>query len=184
MQNPLPAVITRFREGAIAWAADIRAMYSRIRLSADDQRYHRFLWPEENGTTSTCQMTRLTFGVNCSPYVAIRTTWRAAEDAGPEFRDAEIAIKSSIYVDDYLGSADHLSHAVRIATMVKKVLADGDFHLEGFVSNSPEFTNALQPSERNRDGREEVHDIGADEEEPVLGIMWRPHRDTLPVLRY
>lgn len=49
-------------------------------------------------------MTRVTFGVNCSPYVAIRTTWKCAEDAGFAFKVAEKAIKRSIYVDDYLDS--------------------------------------------------------------------------------
>ena len=82
LQNALPEVLIRFREGEIAWSADIQAMFSRIRLPAWDRRYHRFLWPEEDGSVSVCEMNRVTFGVSCSPYVAIRTTWYAAEEAG------------------------------------------------------------------------------------------------------
>ena len=70
LQNPLPSVLIRFREGAIAWSADVGAMFSRIRLRSEDRRYHRFLWPETDGTISTCEMGRVTFGVRCSPYVA------------------------------------------------------------------------------------------------------------------
>ncbi|KAI9554965.1 hypothetical protein GHT06_020249 [Daphnia sinensis] len=44
LQTPLPSVILKFREGEIAWAADIEAMFSRIRLREGDARYFRFLW--------------------------------------------------------------------------------------------------------------------------------------------
>ena len=38
LQNPLPAVVLRFREGAVAWSADIGAMFSRIRLDDVDRQ--------------------------------------------------------------------------------------------------------------------------------------------------
>jgi hypothetical protein len=37
LQPSLAAVITRFREGEIAWASDIEAMFSRFRLSTEDR---------------------------------------------------------------------------------------------------------------------------------------------------
>ncbi len=100
LQNALPAVLIRFREGQVAWASDIKAMFSRIRLNERDQSYHGFLWTEEDGSTTVCRMTRVTFGVNCSPFVAIKTTWKAADDAGPEMRDAAVAVRDNHYVDD------------------------------------------------------------------------------------
>jgi hypothetical protein len=42
LQNPLPAVFIRFREGEIAWSADIGAMFSRIRLKDAGRPNHRF----------------------------------------------------------------------------------------------------------------------------------------------
>lgn len=53
--NPLPVVVIRFREGEIVWAADTKAMFSRIRLSKRDSKYHGFLYPEKDGTTSICR---------------------------------------------------------------------------------------------------------------------------------
>ncbi|XP_032792710.1 uncharacterized protein LOC116929557 [Daphnia magna] len=38
LQPSLAAVITRFREGEIAWASDIEAMFNRFRLSSEDLR--------------------------------------------------------------------------------------------------------------------------------------------------
>jgi hypothetical protein len=48
LQNELPHVLTKFREGDIGFGADIEAMFSRIRLREEDARYHRFLWKERN----------------------------------------------------------------------------------------------------------------------------------------
>ncbi len=99
LQNPLPAVLIRSCEGRlIPLSADIDAMFSRIRLKDKDQPYHRFLWPEENGTISTCEMTRVTFGVTYSPYVAIYTTWRAADDACPGMEEAAEAVHQDLSV--------------------------------------------------------------------------------------
>ncbi|KAI9551306.1 hypothetical protein GHT06_002506 [Daphnia sinensis] len=53
----------------------------------------------------------LTFGVTCSPYVAIRTTWRAADDAGPDMKEAADGVREDIYVDDYLASTGRLEDA-------------------------------------------------------------------------
>ena len=53
LQHPLPAVVIRFREGAIAWSAGVGAMFSRIRLKERDRPYHRFQWPENDGSILT-----------------------------------------------------------------------------------------------------------------------------------
>jgi len=134
LQNPLPASVIGFREGDIGWSADIGAMFSRIRLKDIDRPLHRFLWPEEDLFTSICEMTRVTFGVPFSPYVAIGTTWRAADNAGPDMKEAGDGIRSDIYVDDYLASADKMEDTVRKETGVKKVLVDGNFHLGHWVN--------------------------------------------------
>ena len=44
--------------------------------------------------------------------VAIRTIWRAANDADPTQKDAAEAVWKNIYVDDYLGSAQNQQEAI------------------------------------------------------------------------
>ncbi|KAI9562447.1 hypothetical protein GHT06_009880 [Daphnia sinensis] len=180
LQNPLPAVLIRFREGMVAWSADICAMFSRIRLKEMDRPYHRFLWPEEDGTVSTCEITRVTFGVKCSSYVAIRTTWRAADDVGPGMEGATEAVRRNLYIDDDLDSARNLADAARRAKAVRNVLADGDFHLGHWASNVLKLLEMVQPGAATSDGGEDVaHHIGADDPEMVLGIIWRPYSGML-----
>jgi hypothetical protein len=59
--------------------------------------------------------------------------------------DASYGIRSDIYVDDHLASAGKIEDAIRKVTEVKKVLADGDFYLGYWVSNSKELLAAVQP---------------------------------------
>jgi hypothetical protein len=179
LQNPLPAVVIGFREGDIGWSADIGAMFSRVRLKEIDRPYHRFLWPEKDGSTSICEMTRVTFGVSCSPYVAISTTWRAADDAGPAMKEASDGIRSDIYVDDYLASAGKIEDAIRKATGVKKVLADGDFHLGHWVSNSKELLAAVQPVVERGAADGTMPFSLSDDPGLILGIVWNPSTDKL-----
>lgn len=44
LQVPLPAVIITFQEGEIAWASDIGAKFSQIRLKEEECRFFRYLW--------------------------------------------------------------------------------------------------------------------------------------------
>lgn len=105
-------------------------MFSRIRLKDIDRPYHRFLWPKEDGFISICEMTRVTFGVSSSPYVVISTTWRSADDAGPDMKEAGDGIRSHIYVDDYLASSGKMEDTVRKATGIKLVLGMVIFTLD------------------------------------------------------
>lgn len=43
LQPSLVNIILRFREGEIAWASDIEAMFSRFRLNEEDSKYFCFL---------------------------------------------------------------------------------------------------------------------------------------------
>lgn len=121
-------------------------------------------------------MNRVTFGVACSPFVAIHTTWKAAEDwaasllegAGEEVVQA---VKRDLYVDDALGSAEDEKTAIEMATKMKSALTYGDFHLVGWKSNSKELVRALEP--HARPDSVETECLGADAD-LMLGISWRP----------
>jgi hypothetical protein len=92
LQPVLPAVLTQFREGEVAWAADVEAMISRFRLRPADANYFCFLWREvESAETIICRMDCLPFGATCSPFIAIHTCRRAAIDAKAD----EKIVKSS-----------------------------------------------------------------------------------------
>ena len=145
LQNPLPTVVIDFRVRIVDWSADISAMFIRIKLKDEDIPYHRFLRTEENGTTSTCEITRVTFGVNCSPYVAIKTTWRAADEAGPTMWEAAETVRRNLYVDNQLNSTQMVLKATHHGSGVQQVLDGRDFHLRNWDSNDWQLAAHFQP---------------------------------------
>ena len=177
-QNKLPSVLIHFREGAVAFAADIEAMFSRIRLRPEDAAYHRFLWAEEDGSVTTYQMDRLAFGDKCSPFVAIATTRQAAADHGEESQEIIKAITDHLYMDDYLDSTRTEEEAIVRAKGVTKTLAKGDFIFQAWVSNSPTFLAAVSPTTTKAaaDGRM-LGDTNS--QAKVLGVGWNPANDML-----
>jgi hypothetical protein len=143
LQPSFPAVLIQFREGEVAWASDVEAMFSRFRLRPADANFFCFLWKEPDSPDYiVCRMDRLPFGATCSPFIAIHTSRRAAIDAGAREKIIE-AGKGKLYVDDYLSSSSSVEKGLEEAVAVERVLSSADLHLQGWISNSPEFTQAI-----------------------------------------
>ena len=102
----LGAILIKFRSYPVAVTADIAKMYREVALAPEDKDLHRFIWrakPEE--PVQDYRMTRVTFGVSASPYLAVRTLQQAATDHGEGYPVAVQHILRSFYVDDLLAGA-------------------------------------------------------------------------------
>lgn len=104
--QPLPQVLIKFRQYAVAVKADIRAMYLRVKVKPEDRGALRFLWrgKDRKKHPVTCEMTCLIFGASCSACNALYvkdTNARTFSESKPV--SSESVIKN-IYVDDFLSS--------------------------------------------------------------------------------
>ena len=112
----LGAILIKFRSYPVAITADISKMYREVSLATEDKDLHRFLWrakPED--PIQDYRMTRVTFGVSASPYLAVRILQQAATDHGEGRPVAAQHILTSFYVDDLLAGADTPSPCMRIS---------------------------------------------------------------------
>ncbi|KZS08408.1 Uncharacterized protein APZ42_027611 [Daphnia magna] len=123
LQVPLPAVIIKFQEGEIAWASDIGAKFSQIRLKEEECRFFRYLWRRKGE-----DITRVSADFATDPEVV------------------EV-VGTKMYVNDYLSSAATVVQGVPEARGVKRALSEGDMHLQGWLSNSIEFLKAMAARE-------------------------------------
>ena len=106
-------VLLRFRSHSIAFTADISKMYREIRLLEEDKDYHRLFIRSPTGQLLHIRMTRLTFGVRPSPFIAMRVLRHHANKHKEEFPEACLAIQQDFYVDDFLSGYDTLKQAVQ-----------------------------------------------------------------------
>lgn len=179
LQPSLAAVITLFQEGAIAWASDIEAMFSRFRLSIEDRDYFCFLWQEKDDIEPiVCRMDRLPFGASCSPFVAIFAVRRILKDTGVPDKVIR-AVEEKMYVDDYFGSAPSVTEVVEEAVTVMNSLSAADLKLQGWISNSPEFIQEVVKTDRAVTTIPSAHPLTSESTENVLGIIWDTNFDTL-----
>ena len=70
LQPNLVSVLLRFWSHPIAIMADVQKMFLQIKLAKEDQDVHRYLWRDMKAdvTLTIFKMTRLTFGINSSPF--------------------------------------------------------------------------------------------------------------------
>ena len=115
IQPTLSTILMHFRTYPVALNADISKMYREVQLVAEDRDLHRFTWRDSpSGPVKDYRMTRVTFGVSASPYLAVKTLQQTAADHGEGYPRATHHIKNSFYVDDFLGGAETVQEAVAL----------------------------------------------------------------------
>ncbi|XP_063828939.1 uncharacterized protein LOC135078268 [Ostrinia nubilalis] len=172
----LPGVLMRFRQHAVAVAADIQEMFLRIQVHEKDRDALRFLWRSHRreGPPTEYRMKSVIFGAACSPCTALFVKNHNAERHRADHPDAAEAIVRHHYMDDYLQSFETVEEAVRVSTDVRTVHADANFHLAKWASNRSEVL------EVHRAEAAATRDVTLEDiEEKVLGLTWRPTCDTL-----
>ncbi|KAL0883911.1 hypothetical protein ABMA27_015979 [Loxostege sticticalis] len=173
-------ILFRFREGPIAFNADIREMFPQIKIRESDRDALRFLWRNGNSKEAVKEyrMSSLIFGAVSSPFIAVFIKNKNAKEFEDKYPAATHAIIYDHYMDDYIGSEFDLDHASRLASEIVTVHKSGGFEMRSWISNVPEAL-ALVPKELHSDsGAADVnlppdHDVGA------LGVKWNPFNDTL-----
>ena len=125
-------------------------------------------------------MTRVTFGVSASSFVANMCIKQNAANLVKEFPLAAAAVEESFYVDDGLTGADNIETAVRLQKELQQLFAKGGFLLHKWNSNDLTVLQHIQPELKDIQG---THLI--DEEKrstKTLGLQWETVSDQFRVV--
>ena len=175
----LPGVLSKFREGKVAVASDIKEMFHQVNIRPEDQLAQRFLW--RNGRVDVepeeYAMVAMPFGLACSPCIAQWIKNENAQQYIEIYPRAVEAIKNRHYVDDLLDSFETQEEAVKVCKQITEIQKAAGFELHDWTSNAVEVARALNKSE-NDDIVTKSLDIGQ-ENEKVLGLYWDTINDTL-----
>ena len=140
---PLVDMLIRFRSHLVA---DISRMYRAVCLTESDKDLHRFVWrdsPDE--TLKDYRMTRVTFGVSASSFVANMCVQQNAIDFGSLYPNAAKQVEKSYYVDDYVGGADSPEKAVQLQGEMQSLFNRGGFLLRKWNCSDPSVLKDVSP---------------------------------------
>ena len=137
-------VLLRFRSYPVAITADISKMYRAVGLSSADRDLHRFVWHSNlSSALHDYRMTRVTFGVAASAFVAIQALQQTAIDFESGYPVASKHVFSSFYVDDCLAGADSPQETIQLHRQLRNLLHKGGFDLRKWRSSSAEVMESI-----------------------------------------
>ena len=180
LQPTLSNLLIKFRTYPIALNADISKMYREILLDPQDKDLHRFVWratPDE--PINDYRMTRVTFGVSASPYLAIRTLQQTADDHGEGYPNVTHHIRTSFYVDDFLGGAATIEEAISLYDEIIPILLQGGFKLCKWRSSSKAVLQHIPTDLHERCLVKDVTSPQAQTQSKALGLEWDSQKDDM-----
>ncbi|XP_063989968.1 uncharacterized protein LOC135169161 [Diachasmimorpha longicaudata] len=164
-------VLTWMRKHRLVFGTDIVKMFRQIRVHQDDWDLQRILWSESNQQIAF-QLTTVTYGLNCSPWLSLRVLQQLAEDEGHRFPKAVETITRGRYVDDIYGGAESAEELKEIVWQLQGLCHAGGFPLQKWSSNCPQLLHELGLSTE-----EEVIQF-EESVAKVLGLCWHQSSDT------
>lgn len=179
--SSLLAVLLRFRQHAIAFSSDIRAMFHQVRLLPSDRPLLRFLWRDLNRDRApdVYEWQVLPFGTTCSPCCATYALQRHVHDTTEPGDEVRAAIDQSFYVDNCLHSLTSQEAAKALVDRLQHLLAEGGFELRQWASNDPFIISHLPPDVKSTSCELWLSHGQTDVQEPALGLHWNCKSDTL-----
>ncbi|KAG1672966.1 snRNA-activating protein complex subunit 3 [Nymphon striatum] len=133
--NPtVSEVLIRFRRWRFAVSADVRKAFLQVELNENDQDVHRFLLRSDSGETREMKFVRVTFGINCSPFLLSATIRHHLSRFPPSFVINELS--ENLYVDDFLSGADSKFEAQELFSQANQVMKGAGMILTKWSSNN------------------------------------------------
>ncbi|KRZ02713.1 hypothetical protein T11_3364 [Trichinella zimbabwensis] len=158
LQADLVSILLRFRQYRIAVQVDIEKMYLQVGLRAEERDACHFLWRDciSDAPPRRCRLTRVCFGLACSPYLAIKVL-KAHAELNPDDSDETVKLTlANMYVDDLVMSCDKEAQVRDLIRRVPVFLKKGGFHLKKRTSNRVELLDALPEEDVSTNGEKEI----------------------------
>lgn len=175
LQTEISDILLHFRFHKFVFFCDIKQMFRQILVHPDDQYFQTIFWREDSSLELRLyKLHTVTFGLSCSPFLAIRTLHQLAADEGHHYPEAAELLKKSTFVDNLFAGASTESTALKLQQDLIKLLKLGRFELRKWCSNSKAFMSTL-PNDYY-----EKPQFFNDFQEPlfsVLGLHWSPTSD-------
>jgi transposase InsO family protein len=183
LTNKLTGVLLRFRQGQVAFMADIQSMFYQVHVKPEQRDVLRYLWWPDGDLRLEPVKYRMTvhpFGGVWSPSCCSYVLHRTAEDRALSYsKDTLTTVLRNFYVDDCLKSVGSVQDAVKLVNELRKMLLEGGFRLTKWVCSNPAVLAMLPESELGSTMKStELMSVNS---ERALGVKWNIDSDQLGV---
>ncbi|XP_036346985.1 uncharacterized protein LOC118756319, partial [Rhagoletis pomonella] len=138
LQPDLMLLVLKSRTYQYVFNGDVEKMYRQMLLHEEDQDCQRLIFRVSTGSPiQDYKLKTVTFGVNCAPYLAIRTLHQLAQDVKITHPLAGPILTKETYVDDILSGSHDLLTATQALTQVIQALKSAGFPLKKITANHP-----------------------------------------------
>lgn len=135
LQTKIFNVISAVRKFEKMFSSDITMMFRQFLLQTKDGKRLRVLWrPNQSAPIQEYWMKTLVYGIDCSPWQAIRTLHQIADDHAPNEQVKQL-IKESFYMDDCFAGADTVDECKELIKDITSTLEKGKLPLTKWMSN-------------------------------------------------
>ncbi|XP_037826209.1 uncharacterized protein LOC119614167, partial [Lucilia sericata] len=136
LQADLTILVLRWRLYRYVFNADIEKMYRQIIVNPSHTPFQRIIFrTSPNTNPQDFELNTVTFGVNCAPYLAIRTLLELANVCEKTHPIAADILRNFMYVDDVLAGSHTLSSALKARDELIEVLQSAGFSLRKWTAN-------------------------------------------------
>lgn len=165
LQPDLVGILLRFRKGHICIMGD------------------HYLWRnlDSEATPKIYRMTRVTFGVISSLFLAICTIQEHVKRYKETFPEASHQILRNTYVDNFASEGDEVRETLKLQQSTTELMQEAGFNLTKWSSNLPELMQAIPEKDRAARGLIKL-ESDLQEARPVtkaLGLKWNTRADSL-----
>ncbi|XP_065365526.1 uncharacterized protein LOC135958552 [Calliphora vicina] len=176
LQNDLITIILNWRKYQYVFSGDIEKMYRQILVHPSDRSFQRILFQNESDDPiKDYQLKTVTFGINCAPYLAIRTLLQLASDSELEYPRAASVLRTETYVDDILSGGYTIEEALSAQTELIKTLNSARFPLRKITANDPRLLSHIPKEDLYDSDFLRFHDASSTK---TLDIKWNALSDS------
>ncbi|XP_075150682.1 uncharacterized protein LOC142224782 [Haematobia irritans] len=151
-------------------------MYRQILVNPNQTLLQSILFRQDpKGPIFDYELRTVTFGVNCAPYLAIRTMLQLAEDVEKLYPLASNILRNGMYVDDALAGAHTISDAIEARRQLISALGSAGFTMGKWTSNSKEILSDVPSDDLLCENFLSFDDAS---KAKTLGIRWNALSDS------
>ena len=175
LQADIVQVITNWRLYQFVFTGDIQKMYRQIWIHPDDRPYQQILFRrKKDEPVKSFQLKTVTFGINCAPFLAIRTLLELGKDVESSNPSASEILSREIYVDDILSGGHSVEEAKHKQIDLKSVLHTAGFPVKKVAANHSSLLDYLPREDLLN---EEFLKIDTCSVTKTLGVRWNAIAD-------